>query len=212
MGAHILVVEDEVDLADLVAFNLREGGHEVAVAHNGANALAEVARQRPDLVLLDVMLPDISGFEVCRRLRRSAETARIPVIMLTAKAEEIDRIVGFEVGADDYVIKPFSPRELTLRVEAIPRGLRFSRSASFESTFRRTGSTSKAKRSRSPRSSSACCSTWRRGRDAFSRAMHCSSGYGAMRPASRRAPSTPTSSGCGKNWAKGPAISRPSVA
>jgi len=121
MGSHILVVEDEVDLADLVAFNLREGGHEVVVAHTGANALAEVARQRPDLVLLDVMLPDISGFEVCRRLRRSADTARIPVIMLTAKAEEIDRIVGFEVGADDYVIKPFSPRELTLRVEAILR-------------------------------------------------------------------------------------------
>lgn len=121
MGAQILVVEDETDLADLVAFNLREQGHEVTVAHTGANALAEVSRQRPDLVLLDVMLPDISGFEVCRRLRRSGDTTRLPVIMLTAKAEEVDRIVGFEVGADDYVVKPFSPRELTLRVDAILR-------------------------------------------------------------------------------------------
>lgn len=121
MGAHILVVEDEADLADLVAFNLREQGHEVTVTHTGANALAEVSRQRPDLILLDVMLPDISGFEVCRRLRRSGDTTRLPVIMLTAKAEEIDRIVGFEVGADDYVVKPFSPRELTLRVDAILR-------------------------------------------------------------------------------------------
>ncbi len=121
MAAHILVVEDEVDLADLVALNLREAGHDVSIAYNGANALAEVSRRRPDLILLDVMLPDISGFEVCRRLRRSSETSRIPVIMLTAKAEEVDRIVGFEVGADDYVIKPFSPRELTLRVDAILR-------------------------------------------------------------------------------------------
>jgi two-component system phosphate regulon response regulator PhoB len=121
MTAHVLVVEDELDLSDLVALHLREAGHEVSIAHNGANALAEVSRRKPDLVLLDVMLPDISGFEVCRRLRRSSETSRIPVIMLTAKAEEVDRIVGFEVGADDYVIKPFSPRELALRVDAILR-------------------------------------------------------------------------------------------
>ncbi len=121
MGAQILVVEDEADLADLVAFNLREAGHEVTIAHNGTGALAEIVRERPDLILLDVMLPDISGFEVCRRLRRSADTIRVPVIMLTAKAEEVDRIVGFEVGADDYVVKPFSPRELTLRVDAILR-------------------------------------------------------------------------------------------
>lgn len=121
MGSQILVVEDEADLADLVAFNLRESGHEVTVTHNGANALADVARQRPDLILLDVMLPDISGFEVCRRLRRSADTARVPVIMLTAKAEEVDRIVGFEVGADDYVIKPFDLEELLARIEAVTR-------------------------------------------------------------------------------------------
>lgn len=121
MGSRILVVEDEVDLAELVSFNLRDAGHDVSTVHNGANALSEIARQKPDLVLLDVMLPDISGFEVCRRLRRSVDTIDLPVIMLTAKGEEVDRIVGFEVGADDYVVKPFSPRELTLRVDAILR-------------------------------------------------------------------------------------------
>ncbi len=121
MGSRILVVEDEKDLADLVAFNLRESGHEVLVAYDGATALAQIQQSRPDLVVLDVMLPDITGFEVCRRLRRSSATIRLPVIMLTAKGEEVDRIVGFEVGADDYVVKPFSPRELILRVEAILR-------------------------------------------------------------------------------------------
>ncbi len=121
MGSRILVVEDEADLADLVAFNLRGEGHEVTVALDGNTALAEIQRGRPDLVVLDVMLPDISGIEVCRRLRRKRETVGLPVIMLTARTDEVDRVVGFEVGADDYVTKPFSPRELVLRVEAILR-------------------------------------------------------------------------------------------
>ncbi len=121
MGSRILVVEDEADLAELVAFNLKQAGHVVATASSGATALAEIRRQRPDLVVLDVMLPDITGLEVCRRLRRDESTARLPVLMLTAKGEEVDRVVGFEVGADDYVLKPFSPRELLLRIEAILR-------------------------------------------------------------------------------------------
>jgi two-component system phosphate regulon response regulator PhoB len=121
MGSRILVVEDEADLAELVAFNLRREGHEVVVAHDGNTALAEIQRSHPDLVVLDVMLPDISGIEVCRRLRRNPSTVRLPVIMLTARTDEMDRVVGFEVGADDYVPKPFSPRELVLRVEAILR-------------------------------------------------------------------------------------------
>jgi len=121
MGSRILVVEDESDLAELVAFHLRQNGHLVTTAGSGATALAELKRQRPDLVVLDVMLPDISGIEVCRRLRREDDTRRLPVIMLTAKGEEVDRVVGFEVGADDYVVKPFSPRELLLRVEAVLR-------------------------------------------------------------------------------------------
>jgi two-component system phosphate regulon response regulator PhoB len=121
MGSRILVVEDEADLAELVAFNLRGAGHDVTVAHDGQTALAEISRAQPDLLVLDVMLPDLSGIEVCRRLRRSPETVRLPVIMLTARSDEVDRVVGFEVGADDYVPKPFSPRELVLRVEAILR-------------------------------------------------------------------------------------------
>jgi two-component system, OmpR family, phosphate regulon response regulator PhoB len=121
MGSRILVVEDETDLAELLSFNLRQAGHTVVTVHNGSTGLAEIRRQRPDLVVLDLMLPDIGGLEVCRRLRRDKETARIPVLMLTAKGEEMDRVVGFEVGADDYVTKPFSPRELLLRVDAILR-------------------------------------------------------------------------------------------
>lgn len=121
MGSRILVVEDEPDLAELVALNLRSAGHEVTVSHDGGTALAEIQRSQPDLLVLDVMLPDISGIEVCRRLRRSPQTVRLPVIMLTARSDEVDRVVGFEVGADDYVPKPFSPRELILRVEAILR-------------------------------------------------------------------------------------------
>lgn len=129
MGSRILVVEDEPDLAELVALNLRGAGHEVTVSLDGNTALAEIQRSQPDLVVLDVMLPDISGTEVCRRLRRSPQTVRLPVIMLTARSDEVDRVVGFEVGADDYVPKPFSPRELVLRVEAILRRT----SAAFES-------------------------------------------------------------------------------
>jgi two-component system phosphate regulon response regulator PhoB len=121
MGSRVVVVEDERDLAELVAYNLREAGHEVACFYDGTSALAEIQRSVPDLLVLDVMLPDISGLEVCRRLRRSPQTIRLPVIMLTARSDEVDRVVGFEVGADDYVPKPFSPRELVLRVDAILR-------------------------------------------------------------------------------------------
>lgn len=121
MGSRILVVEDERDLAELVAYNLREAGHDVTCIHDGATALAEIQRNTPDLLVLDVMLPDLSGLEICRRLRRNPQTLRLPVIMLTARSDEVDRVVGFEVGADDYVPKPFSPRELVLRVDAILR-------------------------------------------------------------------------------------------
>jgi two-component system, OmpR family, phosphate regulon response regulator PhoB len=121
MSHRILVVEDEADLAELIVFNLRQAGHTAVSVGEGHAALAEVRRARPDLVVLDVMLPDLSGVEVCRRLRRDPGTERLPVLMLTAKGEEVDRVVGFEVGADDYVVKPFSPRELVLRIEAILR-------------------------------------------------------------------------------------------
>ncbi len=117
----ILVVDDEPDIRNLVALHLRKEGHRVLTASDGSQALRLARERRPALVILDLMLPDISGTEICRRLRADPETQGIPVLMLTARTEEIDRVVGFEVGADDYVTKPFSVRELMLRVRAILR-------------------------------------------------------------------------------------------
>jgi two-component system phosphate regulon response regulator PhoB len=114
----VLVVEDEPDLTELLAFNLQAGGYKVETANTGARALAEIDSFLPDVVLLDLMLPDMLGTEICRRIRAQADKNQPAVIMLTAKGEEIDRVVGFEVGADDYVVKPFSMRELLLRVNA----------------------------------------------------------------------------------------------
>ncbi len=122
MAQTLLIVEDERDLLSTLEYNLQREGFETRAASTGEQALklAEL-EPRPDLVLLDVMLPDISGTEVCRRLKQNEALRRIPVVMLTARGEEIDRVVGFEVGADDYVVKPFSVRELMLRVRAILR-------------------------------------------------------------------------------------------
>lgn len=120
--ATVLVVDDEPDIVDILEFNLSREGHRVVTAHNGIDALKRATVEpRPDLVVLDLMLPDISGKEVCRRLRGDARTARIPILMLTAKGSETDRVVGFEIGTDDYVTKPFSIREVVLRVSALLR-------------------------------------------------------------------------------------------
>jgi len=119
--SRILVVEDEQDLQQVLDYNLRQGGHEVTVTQLGAEGLKVAREQRPDLVLLDLMLPDLSGTEVCKQLKEHPATRGTPVIMLTARGEEIDRVVGFELGADDYVVKPFSVRELMLRIQAILR-------------------------------------------------------------------------------------------
>lgn len=122
MNAYLLIVEDEVDLANTLRFALEREGYRVQTAERGEDALAACQGDpQPDLVLLDLMLPDLSGTEVCRRIRQDARTRAIPVIMLTARSEEIDRVVGFEVGADDYVTKPFSVRELLLRIRAVLR-------------------------------------------------------------------------------------------
>ena len=121
--ARILVVEDEKDLADLLVYNLRQGGHQTEISSTGAGALAKATAFRPDLVLLDLMLPESSGLEVIRMLRSAPHQNRTAVMMLTAKGAEADRVQGFEVGADDYVVKPFSVREVLLRVEAILRRL-----------------------------------------------------------------------------------------
>jgi two-component system phosphate regulon response regulator PhoB len=118
----VLVVEDEPDLRELLTFNLQAGGYKVETANTGAGALAALDIFSPDVVLLDLMLPDMLGTEICRRIRAQSQRNQPAVIMLTAKGEEIDRVVGFEVGADDYVVKPFSMRELLLRVNACFRG------------------------------------------------------------------------------------------
>jgi two-component system phosphate regulon response regulator PhoB len=121
MTSHVLIVEDERDLSRVLAYNFKQAGFDVVTAADGETALRAVREERFDLILLDLMLPDISGTEVCRRLKQSPDTKAIPVVMVTAKGEEVDRIVGFELGADDYVVKPFSVRELILRARAILR-------------------------------------------------------------------------------------------
>lgn len=117
----ILVVDDEPDALELIAFNLKNAGLEVLTAENGDQALRLARAQLPDLILLDLMLPEVDGLEVCKILRRDPATSAIPIIMVTAKAAEMDRVLGLELGADDYVTKPFSPRELVLRVKNLLR-------------------------------------------------------------------------------------------
>ena len=119
--ARLLVVEDEVDLQEVLAYNLRRAGHEVLAALRGQEGLRLAREKRPALVLLDLMLPDLPGTEVCRALKADPATRAIPVVILTARGDEPDRVIGFELGADDYVVKPFSVRELVLRVEAVLR-------------------------------------------------------------------------------------------
>jgi two-component system phosphate regulon response regulator PhoB len=117
----ILVVEDEKDLLDLMLFNLKQGGFDTVAASDGQQALEVLRHRIPDLIMLDLMLPGVPGTEVCRQLKSSPRTKHVPVIMVTARGEEVDRVVGFELGADDFVSKPFSLRELLLRVRAVLR-------------------------------------------------------------------------------------------
>ena len=117
----ILIIDDEEDLIELVRYNLEKEGFRVQGMPDGESGIAAASRELPDIVLVDLMLPGIDGLEVCRRLRAETRTAQIPIIMLTAKSAEADRIVGLELGADDYVTKPFSPRELAARIKAVLR-------------------------------------------------------------------------------------------
>jgi phosphate regulon transcriptional regulator PhoB len=117
----ILVVEDEKDIRDLIRFHLAQEGYVVREAESGEKALQQIAAERPGLVILDIMLPGTDGLEICRHLRASEATHGMPIIMLTAKATEVDRVLGLELGADDYITKPFSPRELVARVRAVMR-------------------------------------------------------------------------------------------
>jgi two-component system phosphate regulon response regulator PhoB len=117
MKPRILVVDDEQDALELIDYNLQSAGYRVITAGDGNEAVRKARATMPDLIVLDLMLPELDGLEVCKILRRDSATAAIPIIMLTAKASEIDRVLGLELGADDYVTKPFSPRELVLRVK-----------------------------------------------------------------------------------------------
>ena len=121
MGQKILVVDDERVLAETIAYNLEQAGYQVTLAGDGASALKAIAHETPDLIILDVMLPEMDGLEVCREIRRERSTATTPILMPTAKGEEIDKVVGLEVGADDYVTKPFGRRELIARVRTLLR-------------------------------------------------------------------------------------------
>ncbi len=118
MPKRIAIVEDEAELAALVEYNLARNGFQSRILPGGAGTLKELERWKPDLIVLDVMLPDIDGFELCRQIRRTAALARTPVLFLTARSDEVDRVLGLEIGGDDYITKPFSPRELVARVKA----------------------------------------------------------------------------------------------
>ena len=121
MKQKILVVDDEPDAVELIEFNLKASGYDVVTATDGQEAIQKTRDVLPDLVVLDLMLPEVDGMEVCKILRRDPRTSAIPILMLTAKAAEIDRVLGLELGADDYVTKPFSPRELVLRIKRLLR-------------------------------------------------------------------------------------------
>src|SRR5258707_6667305 len=121
MKYKILVVDDEPDAVELIEFNLKAAGYEVTTAVDGTQALKKARALLPNLIVLDLMLPEVDGLEVCKILRRDPKTQAIPILMLTAKAAEIDRVLGLELGADDYVTKPFSPRELVLRIKRLLR-------------------------------------------------------------------------------------------
>ncbi len=126
MATKVLIVDDEKDLVDLVRYHLEKEGFQCLQASDGLTALRLAREQRPGLLILDLMLPGLDGLEICRQLRRDPMTASLPIIMLTAKAAEVDRVVGLEVGADDYIVKPFSPRELVARVKAVLRRMQAS--------------------------------------------------------------------------------------
>lgn len=125
----ILIIEDEKDLSQLIAYNLESEGFRTKISNDGEEGYRKAIKESPDLIILDLMLPKLSGIEVCKLIRANSSSQKIPILMLTAKSEEIDRVIGFEVGADDYMTKPFSPRELVLRVKAI---LKRSASSSIE--------------------------------------------------------------------------------
>lgn len=135
MSEKILVVDDEKDLVELIAYNLEKDGFDILKAYDGETALKQVRAHNPHLLILDLMLPGIQGIEVCKRIRSDPQHASLPIIMLTAKGAEVDRVLGLEVGADDYVTKPFSVKELTARVRSLLRRAAMRQETGAENTF-----------------------------------------------------------------------------
>ncbi|MDI6602387.1 MAG: response regulator transcription factor [Thermoanaerobacteraceae bacterium] len=121
MSGKILIIEDELNIQELLSFNISNAGYNVSVSNNGSDGIIKALSGMPDLIILDLMLPDIDGFEVCKTLKSDIKTKSIPIIMLTAKSEELDKILGLELGADDYITKPFSIRELLARMKVVLR-------------------------------------------------------------------------------------------
>lgn len=141
MDAKILIVEDERDIVELLRYNLQEADYEVDVVRNGADALQRAVDNPPDLILLDLMLPEVDGLIVCRLLKNDPRTKNIPIVMLTAKTDEQDRVTGLELGADDYITKPFSTKEVVLRINAVLRRLRASSESDEENQIQTHGVT-----------------------------------------------------------------------
>lgn len=141
MNAKILIVEDERDIVDLLQYNLQEAGFETDYVRNGADALHRAVEKSPDLILLDLMLPEVDGLIVCRLLKNDPRTKNIPIVMVTAKTEERDRIAGLELGVDDYITKPFSPKEVVLRVSAVLRRIQVGKQAEDTKQIQRHGLT-----------------------------------------------------------------------
>lgn len=139
MTHKILIVDDEKDIVELISYNMEREGFSVAKAYDGESALQTIRTQKPDLIILDLMLPKLNGLDVCRNVRRNPQTAALPIIMLTAKGDEIDKIIGLEVGADDYVTKPFSVKELIARVRSVLRRFKESEKAADAEGFTHRG-------------------------------------------------------------------------
>ena len=211
--SHILVVEDDRDIAELMSMYLARAGHTTELLASGASAVRRVGVVRPDLVILDLMLPGQDGRSICRAMRADPDTAEVPIIMLTARGEEADRIVGLELGADDYVTKPFSPKELVARVAraAAPDAARRPAPGRIAAIRIAARSTSTARRHR--RRAATCKLTAKEflllqylvsTAAACCRAICCSPTCGATSTPAARAPSTSTSAGCARScrcWA-----------
>jgi two-component system, OmpR family, phosphate regulon response regulator PhoB len=195
----VLIVEDETALVELLRYNLEQSGFRVSVAYDGEEALASVQEDVPDLMLLDWMLPLMSGIEVCRQLRRQTATANLPIIMLTARGEEGDRVRGLDAGADDYVSKPFSPTELVARIRAVLRRIRpalADEALNYADIVMDLVAHRVTRAAKPGPPSSACCATSWSTPAACSRASSFSTRCGARTSMSRHAPSTSISAAC----------------